>query len=309
MEEIDSYGDNIKSINIKEVKKMLLEHFIFLKDENKKAKFYSKFNIDDENNFIINMWENIINYIYEEIFHCISLTISDLKKAVTINKKSPENFDIIINYLIYNKKYITTEDLNNEKFYIANFPYLYPKTSYLKGIMNYIYPKINFCKSDNGNNDNQIEEEETPTRNDLNISYISQNIPENSVLLNYKIFKNHCNAILITLKNILSEEEEEIITKSSFELIVKQKYLKTSPDNGKFKLYYGLEHEDEVIFYLYQTKQIITFQIPEDKNFVFIKVAANKDDKETEDDKKIARMLLNEYKNEFKIIEKNEWQK
>jgi hypothetical protein len=82
MEDDEEY---ILGKSTKIIENNLLEHFIFLKDENKKIKFYSEFNIEDENNdIIINMWENIINYIYEEIFHCMSLSMSDLKLATRL---------------------------------------------------------------------------------------------------------------------------------------------------------------------------------------------------------------------------------
>jgi hypothetical protein len=96
----------ILKIPIKSIEERLLNNFLFLKDENDFNKFYSEFNIDDEEKIIINMWEEIINYIYEEIFHCMSLSISDLKKSTKIKDKYPSDFNKIIQYLIYNKKYI-----------------------------------------------------------------------------------------------------------------------------------------------------------------------------------------------------------
>ena len=306
MEEKESYDDdNILTISVKNVKKNLLKHFIFLKDENKRIKFYNKFNIEDENKAIIDMWENIINYLYEEIFHCMSLTIADLKKAVTISNKIPEDFNKIIHYLIYNKKYITIEDIKDKNFYIQNFPYLYPKTGYFSSFINYFLPNSNYCKSSNGNNNNQTEEEETLTRNDLNKDYPFQDFLENSILFNYKIFKNHCNAILITLKDILSEEGDEIIMKSTFIEIISKKYLLTNSDNGKFKLYYGIQNIDEALFYLYNTKQIIIFKIPEDENLEFFKVIDNKDVKLTEDNIKLAQKLYKDFMKGFEIDNDN----
>ena len=256
MEDDEEY---IKGKNTKIIENNLLEHFIFLKDENKKIKFYSEFNIEDENNdIIINMWENIINYIYEEIFHCMSLSMSDLKLATRLKNTFPADFNKIIQYLRYNKKYITNEDLNNENFYIENFPYLYRKSGYISGLWNYMFPNSQYCKSNSGNiDDNQLEDGETPTRNDLSKNYMSQIIPENSYIINYNIFKNHCNAMLIALKDILNDEGEEIIMKNTFEEIIERKYIYSDSNNGKFKLNYGREHLDEALFYLFKTKQII----------------------------------------------------
>ena len=298
MEDDEEY---ILGKSTKIIENNLLEHFIFLKDENKKIKFYSEFNIEDENNdIIINMWENIINYIYEEIFHCMSLSMSDLKLATRIKNTFPADFNKIIQYLRYNKKYITNEDLNNENFYIENFPYLYRKSGYISVFWNYIFPNSQSCKSNSGNiDDNQLEDGETPTRNDLSKNYMSQIIPENSYIINYNIFKNHCNAMLIALKDILNDEGEEIIMKNSFEEIIERKYIYSDSNNGKFKLNYGREHLDEALFYLFKTKQIIIFQIQKNKDIKFIKVSENKSDTPTKDDLVVAQKIFEEYKNNF----------
>ena len=241
----------------------LLNHFIFLKDENKFNKFYSEFDIEEEDKIIINMWEEIINYIYEEIFHCMLLTISDIKKSVTIKNKFPSGFNKIIQYLIFTKKYIKDIDLRNDNFYINNFPNLYSKKGYLSNIFSY-FSNWKICRS--GDNINEEEDKndeyeprrETSFRDDLSNNYLSEKIPENVIIINYKIFKNHCNAILFTLNDILSDEGEEIITKNKFIDLIEKNYIDTNLENGKLKLNYGLQLIDESLFYLKHTKQIIT---------------------------------------------------
>jgi hypothetical protein len=303
---IDENKQKFKDIYIKSIEEKILNHFVFLKDENKLNKFYSEFDIEDEDKMIINMWEEIINFIYEEIFNCMFLTISDLKQYTKIKDKFPSGLDKIIQYLIYNKKYITDKDLKNENFYISNFPNLYSKKGYLSSILNF-FPNFNSCKSGNNNNDNsnndELElDEETPVRKDLGNNYLSEKISENFKVINYKIFKNHCNAILFTLNDILSEEGEDIIIKDKLIDIMKKKYINTNLENGKFKLLYGMQLINEVLFYLKQTKQIIIFKINESKNIEFIKVCKNKADIESEVDKKTAENLLEEYYNNIKNL-------
>jgi hypothetical protein len=282
----------ILKIPIKSIEERLLNNFLFLKDENDFNKFYSEFNIDDEEKIIINMWEEIINYIYEEIFHCMSLSISDLKKSTKIKDKYPSDFNKIIQYLIYNKKYIKNADLKQENFYSYNFPNLYYKKGIFSGLLNFIPNFIN-CKQEN---DNESEfEEETLIRNDLSKNYIFQKIPENIEIINYKIFKNHCNAILIILNDVLNEEGKEIISRDEFTNIIREKYMNENQDEGKFKLVYGLQFEEEVFYYLKMTKQIIIFMVNGNDYFIFIRPTKNKDDSVTEEDIKIAKELIAEF--------------
>ena len=57
---IDENKQKFKDIYIKSIEEKILNHFVFLKDENKLNKFYSEFDIEDEDKMIINMWEEII---------------------------------------------------------------------------------------------------------------------------------------------------------------------------------------------------------------------------------------------------------
>ena len=293
----NEYKSKFQDISQDSVELKLLNHFIFLKDENKFNKFYSEFDIEEEDKIIINMWEEIINYIYEEIFHCMFLTILDLKKSVTIKNKFPSGFNKIMQYLIFTKKYIKDIDLRNENFYINNFPNLYSKKGYLSNIFSY-FSNWKICRSGDNINDEEDKNDEyeprreTHFRDDLSNNYLSEKIPENVIIINYKIFKNHCNAILFTLNDILSDEGEEIIAKDKFIDLIEKNYIDTDLENGKLKLNYGLQLIDETLFYLKHTKQIIIFQINENNYQEFIKISKNKDDCESEEDKKIAKNLL-----------------
>ena len=264
----NEYKSKFQDISQNSVELKLLNHFIFLKDENKFNKFYSEFDIDEEDKIIINMWEEIINYIYEEIFNCMILSVSDLKQSLKINNKFPSDFKKIIQYLIYTKKYIKDIDLKNENFYTNNFPNLYHNKGYFSNLFYYISyfnSKVNFCKSgDNINDDDKNDEDEprkeTSLREDLGKNYISEKIPENAIIINYKIFKNHCNAILFTLNDILSDEGEEIIIKNKFIDLIEKNYIDINLENGKLKLNYGLQLIDEALFFFIDGKYSLTGQ-------------------------------------------------
>lgn len=301
-ESCQEYMSKFQTVYPKKIEENLLNHFVFLKDEEKFFRFYSKFDIEEENKMIINMWEQIMNYIYEEIYHCMFLTITDLIQSTKIKNKIPDDFNKIIQFLLYKKVYITKTDLNDENFYRYNFPYLYMKKNYFSGIFNFSI--FNYCKSGNDNNDDNKNdllktEEETSVRKDFNENYLSEIIPENSIIINYKIFKKHCNAILFILNDILREEGEDIIIKKVFKDIIFQKYTNLNSNKGNIKLYYGLKLIDEALFYLKQTKQIIIFKIKESSHIEFMKISKNKDDSESEEDKNKAKKLLEDYNNAF----------
>ena len=93
--------------------------------------------------------------------------------------------------------------------------------------------------------------------------------------------------------------------KSTFIEIISKKYLLTNSDNGKFKLFYGKQNIDEALFYLYKTKQIIIFKIPENQELEFFKIMENKDDIVTEVDINLAQKLYDDFKKEFDCPEDN----
>ena len=49
---IDENKQKFKDIYIKSIEEKILNHFVFLKDENKLNKFYSEFDIEDEDKMI-----------------------------------------------------------------------------------------------------------------------------------------------------------------------------------------------------------------------------------------------------------------
>ena len=187
----NEYISKFENLSQKIVEDKLLNHFIFLKDENKLNEFYSELDIDKDDQTIISMWEEIINYLYEEIFHCMFLLIYDLKQSTKIKNQFPSDLNKIIQYLVYNKKYIIDKDLKDQNFYTYNFPHLYPQKSYFSSIF-YFFPSSNFCKSgnedneDHDKNDNSRLNEEISVREDIGKNYLSKLISDNDILINYK---------------------------------------------------------------------------------------------------------------------------
>ena len=96
-------------ITVKEVEEKILNYFYFLKDDSNLNKVFGEYN-NEEN--ILEVWNKIIKYLYEEIFCRMAITIKDLKSYLVIKGQEPLALDIILsklkipNYGIFNFKLI-----------------------------------------------------------------------------------------------------------------------------------------------------------------------------------------------------------
>ena len=303
--ESEIYNENChkfySNFSKEDIKEKLLHRFYFLKEEDKLEKFYGYSEDSQDNKKMVVLWDKIIKYLLEEIFHCFAFTILDIKPYLTINDKEPQNFNNILQTLRYNQKYITNEDLNNDNYYKMNFPDLYPPTkSFLGNIVSYI-PIIRqnkdnstCCRDEENKQTNEIED--NSIRKDLSMDDIKKNLPENSIIFNYEIFKIHCEYLLMVLKDILHENDSEIIKKDNFIKNIKDNYIENDDNSqgGRYKLRYGVQHIKYAIHYLEKMKKILIFKInlKYDVNIEFIKVSINKDDSIKESDKEEAKLIL-----------------
>lgn len=299
MKESESNEDNKSN----EVEEKLLHQFYFLKEEQNSIKIFGEYNFDESEEIILEIWQKIIKYLLEDILCCMEISITDLKRYTKIKNKEPLGLKNILIRLRYNKKYITLNDLNNEKFYEMNFPDLYPKKQSQSSSFFSFLSYSNWCRGEetnqnkNKNDNNKIGGEENSCRKDISEK---EEIPENSILYNYDIFIDYCEAILMILNEILDNKKQKIIEKTEFKDILSKDYIdKNNPKNGNFKLRYGDKNIDIAFHYLEKTKKIRFFDVKKNNlSHSFIKVLTNKDDIENEEDKKKAESLL-EKKEDF----------
>lgn len=299
MKESESNEDNKSN----EVEEKLLHQFYFLKEEQNTIKIFGEYNFDESEEIILEIWQKIIKYLLEDILCRMEISITDLKRYTKIKNKEPLGLKNILIRLRYNKKYITLNDLNNEKFYEMNFPDLYPKEQSQSSSLFSFLSISNWCRGEetnqnkNKNDNNKIEGEENSCRKDISEK---EEIPENSILYNYDIFIDYCEAILMILNEILDNKKQKIIEKTEFKDILSKDYIdKNNPKNGNFKLRYGDKNIDIAFHYLEKTKKIRFFDVKKNNlSHSFIKVLTNKDDIENEEDKKKAESLL-EKKEDF----------
>jgi len=201
----------------------------------------------------------------------------------------------IIQQLRIEQKYITEEDLKNDKFYQINFPDLYPQTKgYVSSFISGIQSLINFtggkigCKDENDNNGQQM-----PLRTDISEEEKNKIIPENSLIFNFEKFRIYSNQVLTVLGEILHENDQDVISTSNFINIIKEEYTKKTDEiGGRITLTYGTQNIDYVLYYLMKIKKIGLFEIEsKPKNIECIKLLKDINDTVSEKDKAIAKLL------------------
>ena len=298
------------NLSQKEVEQKLLERFDFLQKKEGLHQFFSSYDFRLEERNMVETWEQILQYLLSDIFSSFGITMSDLKKYTILKNAIPIGLNNIIQQLRIEQKYITEEDLKDNKFYQFNFPELYPpEKGYFSNFIGGIKSIINIagkigCKEENDSNEQNI-----PIRTDISYDDKYKNIPENSIIFNYQRFKNHCNQFLLVLSDILKEkDEEEVISIDNLTKTINEKYIeKEGKTGGLISLPYGVQYIDHVLYYLMKIKKIALFDIElNNKKIKYVKLLKNTDDTITEKDQAISKLLSH-----CELLEKriNEYQK
>lgn len=279
-----------------DIENKILNRFTFLQQDAVLHKNTSSYDFREEEKNMVDTWEKIIDFLLSDVFNCCAITMSDLNKYTVIKNQVPLGLNNIIQQLRIELKYVTEEDLKDDKFYDMIFPDLYPKqTGYVSNIIGGIKSFWNFaggkigCKEENDNDQQQMA-----LRTDISDEDRYKVIPENSIIFNFNKFKIYCSQVLEVLKDILKEkDEEEIIPKYDFLKIVNERYLEhPNSISERITLPYGVKYIDYALYYLMKSKKIILFDIESNnKNIECIKLLKNKDDTVTDKDTAVAKIL------------------
>ena len=195
------------NLSQKEVEQKLLERYDFLQKEEGLHQFYSSYDFRLEERGMVETWEQILQYLLSDIFSSFGITMSDLKKYTIIKNTLPIGLNNIIQQLRIEQKYVTEEDLKDDKFYQFTFPELYPpEKGYISNFLGGLKSIINFAGKIGCKEENDSNEQDMPIRTDITYDDKYKNIPENSIIFNYQRFKTHCNQLLSVLSDILREK-------------------------------------------------------------------------------------------------------
>ena len=279
-----------------DIENKILNRFTFLQQDTVLHKNTTSYDFREDEKNLVDTWEKIIDFLLSDVFNCCAIIMSDLNKYTVIKNQKPLGLNNIIQQLRIELKYVTEEDLKDDKFYEMIFPDLYPKqTGYVSNIIGGIKSFWNFaggkigCKEENDNDQQQMA-----LRTDISGEDRYKVIPENSIIFNFNKFKIYCSQVLEVLKDILKEKDgEEVIPKYDFLKIVNERYLENTNSLSEIiTLPYGVKYIDYALYYLMKSKKIILFDIESNnKNIECIKLLKNKDDTVTDKDTAVAKIL------------------
>ena len=293
------------SLSQKEIEEKILDHFNFLKQEGGLHQIYSSYDFRLEENSMKEVWEQILDFLLSDVFKNIGVSMSDLKKYTIIKNKIPIGLNNIIQQLRVEQKYVTDEDLKDINFYKINFPELYPQSQgYLSSFFGNLKSIINFTSVKIGCNEENDSNENLKIRTDISEEDKYKTIPDNRIIFNYSKFKSYCDNILSILNDILTEEDNEIISTNNFIKILKERYLNNKENDEQLYasqiLQYGIEHIELVLYFLEKIKKINLFTIQSNnKNLEFIKIPKNPTEPITAKDEAVAKTL-----SEIELLEK-----
>lgn len=290
------------------VEEKILKRFNYLNDNKNIHNYFSSYDFRPEEGNMVKIWEEILKFLFLDIFSTFGMKISEIKKYTVVRNYAPLCLNNIIQDLRANKKLITDADILNQEFYNKNFPELYSDESSSQGWGSYLFSGVkkivNFgavnlgCKEDEGG-------EKIEKRNDLLDDDKYKELPDNTVIFNYELLKNNCNQLLEFLSNILQENDNEIISKNEF--IKEVNNVSANNAGGMYNginLHFGSIYIEHCLIYLMKLKKISIFSVEENNQKIdFIKLMITKNDTPNEKDTVTARILLKNDSLQTKISE------
>ena len=282
------------------IENKLLSRFHYLNDKDQLHFLYCSYDFRPEEESMVKVWDEILKYLFLNIFSTFGMKISEIKKYTIINNHIPIGLMNIIQELRIRQKLITDSDIYNQEFYNKNFPEIFSNNdSSSQGWGSYLVSGIKKLVNFGGNKlgcveNNDKEEIKLERRADISDDYKEIVLPESTIVFNYELLKNNSQELLSFLSDILQENDNDVISKNEF---IKEVNKVSSNNNGGLyngmNLHFGSIYIDYCLIYLMKIKKISIFTIDDNnKSIEFIKLMINKNDTPKERDKVIAKLLL-----------------
>ena len=289
-------GSSLKNLAIskEDIEKKLLTKFEFLNDPKHLHRLYVSYDYSESDENMVRTWNEILKYLFRDIFLTFGMKISEIKKYTIINNQIPVGLNNIIQELRIRQKIVTDYDISNQAYYNRYFPELYPENnnqgwgayifSGVKNIINFGSTKIG-CTEEK--NEDEIIRRDDITENDKN-----KDFPENTIIFNLEMLKINCNEILSFLSEVLQEKDNEIISKKEFIKEINN----TSSNGGMYNdinLPFGSIYIDYCLLYLQKLKKIAIFTVEHNSSKIeFIKLLISPKNSPNEKDKLTAQILI-----------------
>ena len=288
---LNSNTKNQISKSPQEVESLLIYEFNnFQPDKIHKA--FLSYDFKKEEKDIVDIWNYILNFLYEKIFNTFAVNFYDLKKYTIIKDHIPIGLNNIIQQLRAEQKYIFETDIKDDNFYRFTFPELYKSNGLISTIFYGIKNLFNLaggtlnCLEDSGR-------EEIIVRKDITTEEKYKKINEDILIINYDMFINHCNELNSLIYDYVFKHKEEVLTMEKLEIIIKFNSYPYKNKNESNNLIYGTQHLSYALEFLMKIKKIIIFEVmTNDKLYQCIKVLQNQNDRVEDKDLFFAKINL-----------------
>ena len=282
-----TYSTSVQSNKItkEDCEKKIMNRFSELTDKQTFHNYFSSYDFRDNEKSMLDFWEQIIYYFYDEIFNSFGMKVSDILNYSKFKNSNPIGLENILIHLNNLRHFITEKDLNDIEFYKSEFPDIYNNdnkswSEYISGYAKSIFNLGLGCKTEKNN----IDLEKIPK------------LDNNQIFINYQMFQNHCDDILNFLTEILREKDHEVILKSEFN----QNLL----ENNNIR--FGNQYLDLCLKYLVGIKRIALFKVEiKGLSYDCIKLLKFPNDTVTNKDFTIINILIS-IENLNKVIEDTE---
>ena len=270
-------------ITKEDCEKKIMVRFSELNDKQTFHNYFSSYDFRENEKSMLDFWEQIIYYFYDEIFNTFGMRISDILNYSKFKNSNPIGLENILIHLNKIRHFITEKELNDIEFFKNEFPDIYNNKSWTEYISGYAKSIFNLglgCKTE---------------KNDIDIDHI-QKLDNNQIFINYQMFQNHCDDLLNILTELLRQKDHEVILKNEFN----QNLL----ENNNIR--FGNQYLDLCLKFLVGAKRIALFKV-EIKGISYdcIKLLKHPNDTVTNKDYTIINILIS-IENLNKVIEETE---
>ena len=225
-------------ITKEDCEKKIMVRFSELNDKQTFHNYFSSYNFRENEKSMLDFWEQIIYYFYDEIFNTFGMRISDILNYSKFKNSNPIGLENILIHLNKIRHFITEKELNDIEFFKNEFPDIYNNKSWTEYISGYAKSIFNLglgCKTE---------------KNDIDIDHI-QKLDNNQIFINYQMFQNHCDDLLNILTELLRQKDHEVILKNEFN----QNLL----ENNNIR--FGNQYLDLCLKFLVGAKRIALFKV------------------------------------------------
>lgn len=267
------------SFTKEDVYKKLSEHFPFLEDQRKCKAFCASYDFGEYEQERIKKWYFVLSYMYKEIFNTFAIKYEDIVHFTKFQKYCPYNLNAIINELQSLGYYILQSDLKDFNFYRNISPEIEEnKSSWFGKMFSGIGSWFSFgqkmvnCKTKEEEDiemmnaqerlNKQYENSQLPAKEWMTKEQKYEPIKSNTLIIDYLLFKMHCDSMIEFIDNYLSRDFSSVCTRDGVlnEIKAAEENALSNNPNVPSPIF-GSQFFDLVLLFLEGRGQIVQFNV------------------------------------------------